>query len=209
MPNIDPKQFLFILAAVLPSLTIHEFAHAWTAYKFGDDTAKSMGRLTLNPIAHIDLFGTIILPLIAHFGWAKPVPVNFNVLNRGQILLVAIAGPLSNILLAIILAVAYHVLPLQKMPLIEFFLLVGILLNIGFAVFNLIPIPPLDGSRIVYASLKSPKSIKIYSHFSQFGIFIIFGLVYLSYTGKFDVISQVIDPIMAFFFNILHLPTIF
>ena len=110
----DPQEYLITLAAVLPSLTIHEFAHAWTAYKFGDDTAKNMGRLTLNPIAHIDLIGTIILPLIAHFGWAKPVPVNFNVLNRRQILSVAVAGPLSNILLAIILAAAYHILPLQN-----------------------------------------------------------------------------------------------
>ena len=86
MFDITPREFLFILAAVLPSLTIHEFAHAWIAYKFGDDTAKNMGRLTLNPVAHIDLFGTIILPLFVPFGWAKPVPVNFNVLNREQIL---------------------------------------------------------------------------------------------------------------------------
>src|SRR4030042_5046532 len=101
MFNIDPVAFLITLAAVLPSLTIHEYAHAWTAYKFGDDTAKNMGRLTLNPIAHIDLFGTIILPLIAHVGYAKPVPVNFSVLNRRQILLVAAAGPLSDFLVAL------------------------------------------------------------------------------------------------------------
>ena len=90
MSNIDIQIFLVTMAAVLPSLTIHEFAHAWTAY-----TAKDMGRLTLNPIAHIDLFGTIILPLIMRFGYAKPVPVNFSVLTRVQMLLVAIAGPIN------------------------------------------------------------------------------------------------------------------
>ena len=199
MFDITPREFLFILAAVLPSLTIHEFAHAWTAYKFGDDTAKNMGRLTLNPIAHIDLFGTIILPLILKFGYAKPVPVNFNVLNRGQILLVAIAGPLSNILLAIILAVAYHVLPLQKESLIIDFILLVILINIFLAVFNLIPIPPLDGSRIVYASLKSEQAINMYRNFSRLGIFILIGLIYL---GGFRII---VLPIVDFFFNLFNL----
>ena len=195
----NPQEYLITLAAVLPSLTIHEFAHAWTAHKFGDDTAKSMGRLTLNPIAHIDLIGTIILPLIAHFGWAKPVPVNFNVLNRGQILLVAIAGPLSNIFLAIILVAAYHVLPLENMPRLEYFLVIAILLNIVFAVFNLIPIPPLDGSRIVYASLKSQQAINIYRYYSRFGIFILIGLIYF---GGF---SKIINPVVNIFFDLFHI----
>jgi Zn-dependent protease len=195
----DPREYLFILAAVLPSLTIHEFAHAWTAYKFGDDTAKNMGRLTLNPIAHIDLFGTILLPLIAHFGWAKPVPVNFNVLNRGQVLLVAVAGPLSNIFLAILLAIAFHILPVQAIPSVGYYLLTTISLNIIFAIFNLIPIPPLDGSRIVYAGLKSQKAINIYRYYSRFGIFILIGLIYF---GGFHII---IEPVINFFFNLFHL----
>ena len=195
----NPQEYLITLAAVLPSLTIHEYAHAWTAYKFGDDTAKNMGRLTLNPIAHIDLIGTIILPLIVHFGWAKPVPVNFNVLNRGQILLVAIAGPLSNIFLAIILVAAYHVLPLENMPRLEYFLVIAILLNIVFAVFNLIPIPPLDGSRIVYASLKSQQAINIYRYYSRFGIFILIGLIYF---GGF---SKIINPVVNIFFDLFHI----
>src|SRR5210317_292874 len=105
--------YLLILPIFLISLTIHEYAHGWMAYKYGDDTAKRMGRLTLNPIAHISLFGTIILPLIAHFGWAKPVPVNFAILNKRQIFNVAVAGPLSNILLACILTCAFHVLHLK------------------------------------------------------------------------------------------------
>jgi len=82
MFNIDPVAFIITLVVILPSLTIHEYAHAWTAYKFGDDTAKSMGRLMLNPIAHIDPIGTILVPLFLYVGWAKPVPVNFTVLNK-------------------------------------------------------------------------------------------------------------------------------
>jgi Zn-dependent protease len=85
--------YIFILGIFLVSLTIHEYAHAWVAYKYGDDTAAKMGRLTLNPIAHISLFGTIILPLLVHFGWAKPVPVDFSILSKRQIFNVAVAGP--------------------------------------------------------------------------------------------------------------------
>ncbi len=198
--------FLITMAAVLPSLTIHEFAHAWIAYKFGDNTAKDMGRLTLNPIAHIDWFGTIFLPLFLHFGYAKPVPVNFSILNRWQVLLVSIAGPVSNLLLAVVLAGVYHIPHLENVPFVQEFIKLGVLLNIVFAVFNLIPIPPLDGSRVVYASLKSPQAINVYRHFSQFGMFIIFGLVYLSFTGKFDVFGRLIDPVIGFFSNLFDVP---
>jgi Zn-dependent protease len=202
MLGFDPEYLIILLLVVLPSLTIHEYAHAWTAYKFGDDTAKSMGRLTLNPIAHIDPIGTILVPLIAHVGWAKPVPVNFTVLTRTQMLLVSIAGPASNMLMAIVLALAYHILPVQSMPLVELFILIGVFLNLILAVFNLLPIPPLDGSRIVYAGLKSPKAIEIYNQFSHFGIFIIIGLVYF---GGF---SLVVEPLIGFFFNLLRLPSL-
>ncbi|MBN2181641.1 MAG: site-2 protease family protein [Sedimentisphaerales bacterium] len=206
MFDIDPVAFLITLAVVLPSLTIHEFAHAWTAYKFGDDTAKSMGRLTLNPIAHIDPIGTILVPLIAHVGWAKPVPVNFSVLTRWQMLLVAVAGPISNILMAIFLAIVYHIYNILPLPIIapvKFFILIGIFMNLVFAVFNLLPIPPLDGSRIVYAGLKSPKAVQIYRYVSQFGIFIIIGLIYI---GGFDLI---VEPVIGFFFYLLRLPSLF
>lgn len=203
MFGFDPVFLIILLAVVLPSLTIHEYAHAWTAYKFGDDTAKSMGRLTLNPIAHIDPIGTIIVPLFVHVGWAKPVPVNFNVLSRTQMLLVSIAGPISNLLLAIVLAAAYHILPVQSIPIVELYLWLGVSLNIALAIFNLLPIPPLDGSRIVYAGLKSPAAINAYHQVSHFGIFIVIGLVYF---GGF---SLVVEPLMGFFLNLLRLPTSF
>ncbi len=202
MFGFDPVFLIILLAVVLPSLTIHEYAHAWTAYKFGDNTAKSMGRLTLNPIAHIDPIGTIIVPLFLHVGWAKPVPVNFSVLTRTQMLLVSIAGPVSNILLAIALALAYHILPVQAIPLVDDFIRLGVLINLALAVFNLLPIPPLDGSRIVYAGLKSPKAVKVYNQVSHFGIFIVLGLVYF---GGF---RMVVEPLIGFFFNLLRLPSL-
>jgi Zn-dependent protease len=203
MPKPDIIAFLITMAVVLPSLTIHEFAHGWAAYKFGDYTAKSMGRLTLNPIAHIDLFGTIILPFLVGFGYAKPVPVNFSILTRTQMLLVSIAGPVSNVLLATILALAYHIPQIKDIPIIRGFILLGVQLNIVFAVFNLIPIPPLDGSKVIYASLKSQQALNIYKTFSQFGMLI---LVVLLLIGGFNLI---IFPFVKVFFKLFNLPLIF
>lgn len=203
MLKIDPLTILMTFAVFLPSLTIHEYAHAWVAHKFGDDTAKNMGRLSLNPIVHIDLIGTLILPLIAHFGWAKPVPVNFSILDKKQILLVAIAGPVSNIMLAVVLAGAYHVLPLQTIPFLEEYILFSIFMNIFLALFNLIPIPPLDGSRIVYANLKSPAAIQIYNSMAPFGIFILIGFIY------FIGFSFIMEPLAKLFFKLFRLPWFF
>jgi Zn-dependent protease len=192
--------YLFTISIFLVSLSIHECAHGWMAYRFGDDTAARMGRLTLNPIAHISLIGTIVLPLIAGFGWARPVPVNFAVLNKRQVFLVAAAGPASNLLIVLVLTISFHVFGLAASPLLSAFVSLAILYNIILAVFNLLPIPPLDGSKMVYASLRSPGAISAYGHFSQFGIFILVG--FLAFGG----FHRIILPIVEGFYALLGLP---
>ena len=192
--------YLFVLPIFLVSLTIHEYAHAWVAYKYGDDTAKRMGRLTLNPLAHISLFGTIIMPLLVRFGWAKPVPVDFSVLTKRQMFRVAAAGPFANILLALTLAVAFRALHLRSVPVLGNFVLLAILFNFILAAFNLIPIPPLDGSRMVYASLKSPKAINTYRNFARFGMLILIAFLLL---GGFQII---ILPLVSVLYSLLGLP---
>ncbi len=192
--------YLFVLPIFLVSLTIHEYAHAWVAYKYGDDTAKRMGRLTLNPLAHISLFGTIIMPLLVHFGWARPVPVDFSVLTKKQMFRVAVAGPAANVLMALVLAAAFHIFHLRSMPLLGNFVLLVILFNFILAAFNLIPIPPLDGSRMVYASLKSPQAINMYNNFSRFGLLIL--LVFLFFGG----FQLIILPVVGVLYSLLGLP---
>lgn len=181
---------VLILFAVVPAIVLHEVAHGWVAYKLGDPTAKDLGRLTLNPIKHMDVMGSLIVPgalFLVHyfgltkslilFGWAKPVPVNFRNLNprRLGMILVAIAGPLTNIILAWIL------IQLYKLPALEHWSYVvgwGILLNLTLAVFNMMPIPPLDGSRVVMALL--PNQLRAYyAQVEPFGLLIVVVLLQL------------------------------
>ena len=192
--------YLFTLSIFLVSLSVHEYAHGWVAYRFGDDTAARMGRLTFNPIAHISLVGTIILPLFVGFGWAKPVPVNFAVLSKKQIFLVAAAGPASNLLLVFALTISFHVFRLGVNPLLATFVSLAIMYNLILAVFNLLPIPPLDGSKMVYASLQSPEAVAAYRHFAQYGMFVLIGFLW------FRGFERIILPIVFEFYALLGLP---
>ncbi|ADY25610.1 peptidase M50 [Deinococcus proteolyticus MRP] len=152
----DPVAFVITALALMMALAFHEFAHAWTADRFGDPTPRSQGRVTLNPLKHLDPFGTLLL-LLAGFGFAKPVMVNMSRLGRWQNFWVAAAGPLSNILLAVLAGLVLRFLPpelffganLQELTTLGQVLLVFFSLNVGLAVFNLLPIPMLDGSRIL------------------------------------------------------------
>lgn len=195
----DPLNYIFTLSIFLMSLSVHEYAHGWVAYRCGDDTAARMGRLTLNPIAHISFIGTIVMPLVVGFGWAKPVPVNFAVLSKRQIFLVAAAGPASNLALVLALTISFHIFRLGASPFLGDFVLRAILINIILAVFNLIPIPPLDGSKMIYASLKSPEAIAAYRYFAQFGIFILVGFLY--FRG-----FRIVLPVVARLYALLGLP---
>lgn len=196
------------LPIVLFSLTIHEFAHGWVAFKCGDNTAKRMGRLTLNPFPHLDPIGTIMLILTYAkgfpFGWAKPVPVdprNFNNPKR-DIMLVSLAGPVSNIFVAfagIILSTVIRFLPSILEPgIISHLLLRLILTNVGLAIFNLLPFAPLDGSKVVIGILPNDK-IAGYLHYSHYaGLSFLFLLIAESVL-KIRTISFVLDPLFSFF----------
>ncbi len=180
------------------SVILHEFAHGYTAYMHGDDTAYIMGRLTFNPLAHVDMFGTIILPAVCYFthipmfGWARPVPVNFYRLRnpKKDMAKVALAGPLSNLLLVLITAVALKafVAAGSDSGIIVSIFVYSVMINLLLAIFNLIPIPPLDGSRIV-AGLLPDRLANKYMNLERYGMFIVFALVL---TGAF---SYIIVPL--------------
>jgi len=172
------------------SLTVHEFAHAWMAFRLGDDTAARAGRLTLNPIPHIDLFGTILLPLMnAPIGWAKPVPTNVSRVRRGikvstAELLISGAGPVSNLILAMLCAVIWGSLSrfapaaLESTGLPVFFN--GLMwINAALCVFNLLPIPPLDGGHVA-ASLLPYRWRPHWDRFATFAPFVLIGVILLS-----------------------------
>ncbi|WP_425490394.1 site-2 protease family protein [Heyndrickxia vini] len=173
-----PIEYLpFVVITLLIAFTVHEFAHAYTAYKFGDPTAKDQGRLTLNPIQHLDPFGTILI-LIAGFGWARPVPVDRRHFKnpRAAGILVSIMGPLSNLLLAFIgYGVFYFLISsgswTNASSFIMDFLNIFIQLNMMLFVFNLIPLPPLDGYRIV-EDLVSPTIRAKMTQFEQYSILV-------------------------------------
>jgi len=188
--DFNIKLMLIQAPVILFALTVHEFCHAWVADLLGDDTAKRQGRLTLNPLAHLDVLGTILMFMVG-FGWAKPVPVNpLNFKNpRKGMWLVAIAGPASNLLMAIVsgLVLRSGVLSIVGLDTASSLtgmastLIIIIILTLQFgialAVFNMIPLPPLDGSRVLYGLLPE-KQAYAYSRFEPYGILILFGLFF-------------------------------
>ncbi|HBE05756.1 MAG TPA: site-2 protease family protein [Firmicutes bacterium] len=195
---MDLTQMVLMLAIFIPSLVLHEFAHAITATALGDPTPRWEGRLTLNPLAHFDIFGAImiIITMITGFGigWARPVgvdPRNFKKPARDMVL-VAVAGPLSNILLAVFFGLILRFMIVANYmisPGLAVFLQLGTLINLSLAFFNLLPIPPLDGSRILRYFLKG-KAYNIYRQLESYGMVILFGLV-LVLPGLFTVLIGV------------------
>jgi Zn-dependent protease len=180
---------VWVLPLVI-AITFHEAAHGFVAHRLGDDTAFNLGRVSFNPIRHIDLFGTLIMPamlLLAHspflFGYAKPVPVNFRALRNPRIgmVLVALAGPATNIVLALVAALAFHgvgLLPADAAQWLADNLKNAIVINVILAIFNMLPIPPLDGGRVAVGLLPRVLAVPL-SRLEPFGMLILIGLLIL------------------------------
>lgn len=198
---IDWQQALIALPVLFFSLTVHEFAHAWSANKLGDPTAKHLGRLTLNPIAHMDLMGVIMMIASGfRFGWAKPVPVNpANFRNwRQGMLWVSLAGPISNIILAIGAAVVFHTLPHLGMSEVDTelgynFVYLMIMINCSLAFFNMIPLPPLDGSKVLIALLP-PQHENFAINLERYGPMILLGIIFVGFITPISPIWAIIGP---------------
>jgi len=175
----DPLAFALLVIPLLYSVILHELAHGWMAYRMGDSTAKSFGRLSLNPLRHIDPIGTIMLFLFG-FGWAKPVPVNFSNLHntRKGLILVSAAGIITNMFLAFIAFFLYRLLSPEPGSVLFTFLNYLAQINIILASFNLIPIPPLDGSKILMGFAPAGLQYRL-SRIDPYGFFIIIGLLYI------------------------------
>lgn len=183
--NIDIIGLLISFGLLLIAMVVHEFSHGWVAYKLGDPTAKYSGRLTLNPLAHIDPIGTVLLPLLLYlstngqfvFGAAKPVPINYQALKnpKRDIIWIGASGPAANFILAFLCSLFLRFL--APPVLIHYLLQSLIVINVVLGVFNLIPIPPLDGSRIVMGLLPGSLAYR-YALIEPFGFFIIMALIW-------------------------------
>lgn len=198
---------------VLLAITLHEAAHAWVANRCGDSTAKMLGRLSMNPFRHIDFIGTIIVPVVVAvlsqfqfiFGWAKPVPINWSRLHkpRRDTGLVAAAGPISNLIMAILWSVCLKIAsmfhPETSRPILFLLLTAqaGIIINLILAFLNLIPVPPLDGSRII-VSLLPPRQAIQYLRLEPFGFII---LIALLFTG---ILGWILNPLLTWSLHLIN-----
>jgi Zn-dependent protease len=204
------QELLIIAPPILLALSFHEYAHAYIANKFGDDTAKKSGRLTLNPLAHLDPIGTIMIFLV-HFGWAKPVPVNMHRLRnpKKDMIWISAAGPLANMILALISGILLRFIfaiggaPNQHsiIGLLIYAVFMSLQINLALAIFNLLPIAPLDGSKILFGLLPVKHGDKIY-FLERYGPFILLGLIIFGRATDVPILGGLIWPFVKFFSKI-------
>lgn len=189
--------FLFSFLGLILAITIHEFAHALVADRLGDPTPRAAGRLTLNPLAHLDPLGTIMI-FVASFGWGRPIPIdpyNFSSPRRDE-LLVALAGPSSNLILGSLLGLI-HLITGFGHPLFQFIALT----NFSLGIFNLLPIPPLDGSKIFLNLISVESAIKWHEAFDRYGYFLIALLLFLPFAGG-NLVSFLVTPPVTFLYHL-------
>jgi Zn-dependent protease len=201
------QSLLLIAPPILLALTFHEYAHAYVAHRYGDDTAQKNGRLTLNPLRHLDPLGTIMIFLV-QFGWAKPVPVNpYNLQNpKKDMLWISAAGPLSNMLLALISGLLFRLFSDSAMiadrdsltGLLVVMVFLSLKINLALAIFNIIPIAPLDGSKILYGLLP-PGFGKMILAIERYGPFILIGLIIFGRATGVSILGGLIWPFVGFF----------
>ena len=191
----DPATFVVLSVLLLYSVIFHELAHGWVAWKMGDSTAKWLGRLTLNPLRHLDLIGSLML-LIFGFGWAKPVPVNLeNIADRRKgLIFVSSAGIIANICCAFLALLLYRIAEPGNAGMLEQVINLFARINIMLAAFNLIPIPPLDGSKILMGLSAAPVR-RFLQRIEPFGFFIVIGLLYIG----------ALDPLVNFLQSVILL----
>lgn len=214
MLGLSVSTILARIVILIISLSFHEFSHAFVANAFGDDTPRMNGRLTLNPAAHLDLLGSLML-LFAGFGWAKPVPINPYALqrrSRSAVMWVSLAGPLSNLVLALIAVVPFHLglVPITFNPGGLFptpygFLIDFIGINLLLMVFNLIPLAPLDGEKIADYILP-PNLSRGLDTIRPYGPVILLLIIFVGPLLGFNILGWIINPILNFFFRLLGVP---
>jgi Zn-dependent protease len=214
LPNLTSSDLIAYTVILLVAFPLHEFAHAWTATQFGDNTPRLNGRLTLNPLAHLDLMGSLLL-LFARFGWAKPVPVNPYALERrspAALMWVSLAGPLTNLILAILAAIPFRLGLLSVthgfapstglLPNFDYIMVTFIYINLLLALFNMIPLAPLDGEKI--ATYFLPPSIgRYFDIIRPYGPMILLLLVFAGSLLGFNLIGQILGPPLTFLFGLL------
>jgi Zn-dependent protease len=222
--NVTLYDFSVWVLPLVIAITFHEAAHGYVAHRLGDNTAYDLGRVSFNPIRHIDPFGTLIMPailLISHspflFGYAKPVPVNFRALNNPRIgmVLVALAGPATNIALALVAAAAFHavdLVPDNAAQWVEDNLKNALVINVILAIFNMMPIPPLDGGRVAVGLLPRALALPL-SRLEPFGMLILIGLLILlplagsQFGLNLDVISTILRTMTGYVIRLILIVT--